>query len=117
MNIRTNLVTTEAVQTVQPEISERERKRYYLSEFSLWDSDHFVTFNIVDINTDRYGRNEITLAVTDEGRISIRTFDLVSDGLRFYFEYGPTFSKLDLADFEQIDANANSYAEDEAEED
>ncbi len=28
-------------------------RKYYLSEFSLYDGDHFITFNIIDINTDK----------------------------------------------------------------
>ena len=27
------------------------RKKYYLSEFQLFDGEEFITFNIVDINT------------------------------------------------------------------
>jgi hypothetical protein len=52
-------------------------RRYYLSEFSLYDGTHFITFNIVDFNTVK---NEITVAVSNEGRISVCTFDLKSDG-------------------------------------
>jgi hypothetical protein len=39
-----------------------ESKKYYLSEFKLFDGEEFVTFNIVDINTEK---KEITVAVTD----------------------------------------------------
>ena len=60
-------------------------RRYYLSEFSLYDGDRFVTFNIVGIDTER---KEITVAVTDRGRISVCTFDLKSDNGRLFFEYG-----------------------------
>lgn len=83
---------------------ENEGKRYYLSEFSLYDLDHFITFNIVDINTDK---NEITVAITDEGKISVRTFDLKLDEKRFYFEYGVMLKEIAVDDFEQVDETEN----------
>ena len=75
-------------------------RRYYLSEFQLYDSDHFVTFNIVDINTDK---NELTVAVSNEGRISVCTFDLKLDGERLYFEYGVMLERIAVDDFEEVD--------------
>lgn len=48
------------------------RKKYYLSEFQLYDGEEFITFNIVDINTER---KEITVAVTDRGKISVISYD------------------------------------------
>ena len=75
-------------------------RKYYLSEFSLYDGDHFITFNIIDINTDK---NVITVAITSEGGISVREFDLKSkDGL-LYFEYGVMCEKIAVDDFDQID--------------
>lgn len=81
-------------------MKKEERKRYYLSEFSLYDGDHFVTFNIVNINTDK---NSITVAVSNEGKISIVTYDLMSDGRCLYFEYGVMFNKIAVDDFTQED--------------
>lgn len=52
------------------------RKKLYLSEFEFFDGDEFITFNIVDINTDR---NLITVAVTNQGKISVITYDLLTD--------------------------------------
>jgi hypothetical protein len=78
----------------------QDNRRYYLSEFSLWDSDHFVTFNIVDIDTVR---NEITVAVSNEGRISVCTYDLYRKDERFFFEYGVTYEKISVDDFEEIE--------------
>jgi len=37
----------------------QDYRRYYLSEFELFGGDHYITFNIVDANTDS---NEITVA-------------------------------------------------------
>lgn len=75
-------------------------RRYYLSEFSLYDSDHFITFNIVDINTER---QEITVAITNEGGISVCTFELITkDGL-MYFEYGVSCEEIAIDDFEEVE--------------
>jgi hypothetical protein len=78
----------------------QENRRYYLSEFSLYDGDHFVTFNIVDLNTVK---NEITVAITNEGKISVCTFDLKLNGERLFFEYGVMYEKIAVDDFEQIE--------------
>lgn len=77
-----------------------EFRKYYLSEFELYDGEEFITFNIVGIDTNH---NEITVAVTDRGKISVRTFDLKSDSERFYFEYGVSFEKIAVDDFEQVE--------------
>ena len=68
-------------------------------EFDLYQDDHFVTFDIVDTN---YDKNEITLAVSDAGKITIQTFDLHTKADRLYFEYGVTFEKVYLDEFEEI---------------
>ena len=74
-------------------------KKYYLNEFEYYDGECFITFNIVGIDTTR---NEITVAVSDQGKISVCTFDLKTDGERFFFEYGPMFENIALDDFEQV---------------
>jgi len=77
-------------------------RRYCLSEFSLYDGDHFITFNIVDINTDK---NEITVTVSSDGKISVCTFDLkCKDGL-LYFEYGVMYQMIVVDDFEHIEGD------------
>ena len=74
-----------------------QNRRYYLSEFSYYDGDHFITFNIVDIDTGM-----ITVAITNEGKISVRSFDLKDDGDSLYFEYGPSYEKIAVDDFEDF---------------
>ncbi len=74
-------------------------KKYYLNEFEYYDGECFITFNIVEIDTTR---NEITVAVSNQGKISVCTFDLKTDGKRFFFEYGPMFENIDLDDFEEV---------------
>ena len=74
-------------------------KKYYLNEFEYYDGECFITFNIVEIDTTR---NEITVAVSNQGKISVCTFDLKTDDKRFFFEYGPMFENIDLDDFEEV---------------
>ena len=75
-----------------------EIRKYYLSEFQLYDGEVFVTFNIVDINTKN---NEITVAISNRGRISVTTYDLLTDNNgSFYFEYGVDYEKINVSDFE-----------------
>ena len=75
-----------------------EFKKYYLSEFQLYDGEVFITFNIVAIDTDK---NEITVAISNRGRISVTTYDLLTDSNGFlYFEYGIDYEKINIDDFE-----------------
>lgn len=72
-------------------------KRYYLAEFEFFDGDEFVTFNIVGIDV---AKNEITVAVTDRGKISVITYELMEDkDGDLYFEYGVMFKKIYVDDF------------------
>lgn len=76
-----------------------EFRKYYLSEFELYDGEAFITFNIVGIDLDR---NEVQVAVTDRGRISVVTYDLLTDkNDRLYFEYGVMFERVYLDEFEE----------------
>jgi hypothetical protein len=72
------------------------------SEFELYDGERFITFNIVDIDTEK---KEITLAVTKDGGISVVTLDLKIDGNRFFFEYGVMQEEIAVDDFEQLEQN------------
>ena len=75
-----------------------EFKKYYLSEFQLHDGEVYVTFNIVAIDTNK---NEITVAISNRGRISVTTYDLLTDSNGFlYFEYGIDYEKINIDDFE-----------------
>ena len=77
-----------------------EFKKYYLSEFQLHDGEVFITFNIVAINTDK---NEITVAISKRGRISVTTYDLLTDNNgSYYFEYGVDYEKININDFEGV---------------
>lgn len=54
---------------------ENERK-FYLSEFSYYDGEYEITFNIVDVDFDR---QSITVAITRAGKITQDTFPLLKD--------------------------------------
>ena len=74
-----------------------EFKKYYLSEFQFYDGEVFITFNIVSIDTNK---NEITVAISNRGRISVTTYDLLTDGNGYFFEYGVDYEKININDFE-----------------
>ena len=71
-----------------------EFKRNYLSEFELYDGEEFITFNIVGIDA---AKNEIQIAATNRGKISVITYDLLKDkNGRLYFEYGVVLERIYL---------------------
>ena len=75
-----------------------EFRKYYLSEFQFHDGEVFITFNIVSIDTNK---KEITVAISNRGRISVTTYDLLTDNNGFlYFEYGVDYEKININDFE-----------------
>ena len=77
-----------------------EIKELYLSEFTYIDNDKDVTMNIVDICNCR---NEVTVAITDDGRISVQKFDLKSSDGRFYFVYGLMLDEIYIDDFAHVE--------------
>ena len=77
-----------------------EFKRYYLSEFEIFDGEEFITFNLVGIDT---ARKQAQIAVTDRGKISVITYDLMQDkNGNLYFEYGCTYQKVWLNNFMEV---------------
>ena len=52
-----------------------EFRAYHLSEFEQYDGEAFITFNIVGIDLDH---NEIQVAASDRGKISVVTYDLIA---------------------------------------
>lgn len=66
-------------------------------EFEYFNGDHFITFDIVETDIDK---NKITLAISNQGRITQDTFDLFEDENGcMYFEYGIFDEKIYLDDF------------------
>ena len=60
-------------------------KNYYLNEFTLFDGEFDITFNILDVNKDKM---TITVAVTKAGKIFVTDYDLKLDKENnLYFQY------------------------------
>ena len=79
---------------------ENEIKNYCLKEFSLFDGEYDVTFNILDVNTDKM---TITVAITKAGKISVIEYDLKRDREQdLYFQYGIENTQVNVNDFETI---------------
>lgn len=79
---------------------ENEIKNYYLKEFSLFDGEYDVTFNILDVNTDKM---TIIVAITKAGKISVIEYDLKRDREQdLYFQYGIENTQVNVNDFETI---------------
>jgi len=83
------------------EVNEKYKlDKMYLREFQFFNGEYDITFNIVDINTEKM---IITLAVSNQGKISVIEYDLKRDkNDNLYFEYGCEFSKIEVNDFETI---------------
>ena len=76
-------------------------EKLYLKEFQFFNGEYDITFNIVDINTDKM---IIKLAVTNLGKISVNEYDLKRDKENnLYFEYGCQYEKIAGDDFENIE--------------
>ena len=74
------------------------KNKFYLHEFAIFDGEAWITFNIVELNELK---NEISVAVTNRGRITVTTYDLYQDENGYYFEYGCDYTKINLNDFQE----------------
>ena len=74
------------------------RNKFYMKEFEYFDGEKFVTFNIVEMK-----EKTITVAVTNQGKISMLEYDLFHDEEGLYFEYGKTYARININDFEEVD--------------
>lgn len=52
-----------------------------MPEFDYFNGENFITFDLIEIDDEK---REVTVAVSDTGRISVKTFDLLFDGNRRY---------------------------------
>lgn len=68
-------------------------------EYQHFDGCDYTTIHIIETNLDE---NIITLAVSYLGKISVITYDLYETRDGLYFEYGPSFTKIYLNDFEEV---------------
>ena len=77
-----------------------EFRKYYLSEFEWFDGEDYITFNLRDVDLEK---GEVQVAVTDRGKISVITYDLMTDKTgRLYFEYGVMFERVYPYEFEEV---------------
>ena len=75
-------------------------KKYYLKEFTFFDGENDVTFNIVGID---FEKQLIEVAITNLGKISVIEYDLKQDrNGDFYFTYGVDRNEISIDDFETI---------------
>ena len=70
-----------------------------MKEYRLFDGEATITFNIVHINLKK---NEVKIALTNRGRISIITYDLYVEDNDQYFEFGCDYTKIYIKDFKEI---------------
>lgn len=78
-----------------------ENQNYYLKEFQYFDGYTEIIYNIVDIN---FNKMTITLAITNQGKISVIEYDLKRDKENnLYFEYGCQYEKIAVDNFENIE--------------
>lgn len=47
-----------------------------MNEYDFFDGDHFITFDIVEINDDN---ETVTVAISNQGRITQDAFNLLED--------------------------------------
>jgi len=74
-------------------------EKSYLSELSHFDGEKLIKFNIVEIDIDR---EEIKVAITNQGKISVQRFDLRGSKEDLFFEYGVMLEEIYINDFKQI---------------
>ncbi len=68
-------------------------------EYEYFTGEHYIIFDIIEVDDDK---NQITLAISNEGKIIEETFDLFqdkNDESRQYFEYGLYLDKIYLDEF------------------
>ena len=65
-------------------------------EYEHFDGDHYIVCDIVETDDDN---GIITLAISNQGRITQDTFDLHEDDYGLYFEYGLYQDKIHIEDF------------------
>ena len=74
------------------------KNKLYMKEFEYFDGESFVKFNIVDMKD-----KTVTVAVTNQGKISYLDYDLMKDEKGLYFEYGRTYARINIEDFEEVE--------------
>ena len=65
-------------------------------EFDFFNGTHFITFNLIECNKVN---NTVTVVITNQGKITQDTFDLLGEEDNRYFEYGLYCDKIYINDF------------------
>ena len=55
-----------------------------MPEYDYFNGENFITFDLIEIDDEK---REVTVAVSDNGRISVKTFDLLFDGTQAFSTY------------------------------
>ena len=72
-----------------------------MAEYKHFDGEDFVTFDILAVNAEK---QEVEVAITNRGRITVTTFDLLTDESgALYFEFGCMYDRIYLSEFEEED--------------
>ena len=58
-------------------------------EYDYFDGDHFITFDIIEVDEDN---SKITLAISNQGRITQDTFDLLMPFVLFAINLPPCYA-------------------------
>ena len=77
-------------------IGSKSWRKTKMPEYDYFNGENFITFDLIEIDDEK---REVTVAVSDTGRISVKTFDLLFDGNRRYFEYGCLYTKIYIDEF------------------
>ena len=67
-----------------------------MPEYDYFNGENFITFNLLEVDDNK---REVVVAVSNTGKICVRSFDLYFDGKRRYFEYGCSYAKIYIDEF------------------
>ena len=70
-----------------------------MKEFVMYEDWDKITFDIVKLNEET---QQVYVAITKQGRISLIAYHLLEDENGLYFEYGPFYKKIYIDDFEEV---------------
>lgn len=70
-----------------------------MKEFVMYEDWDKITFDIVKLNEET---QQVYVAITKQGRISLIAYPLLEDENGLYFEYGPFYKKIYIDDFEEV---------------
>lgn len=66
-------------------------------EYEYFNGENFIIFDIIEVNEDK---NQVAVAISNEGKIVEETFDLLKDKEdRQYFKYGLYIDKIYIDEF------------------